>query len=65
MLLKKRLRSICESHMGISELSQLPPLPELTGSEGAEKLQQAIDELQNAASPAQLTLSDVRETAKE
>ena len=35
--------------MGISELSQLPPLPDLTGNEGVEKLQRAIDELQNAA----------------
>ncbi len=51
--------------MGISELSQLPELPDLTGSEGVEKLQQAIDELQNAADPAQLSMSEVLETAKE
>ena len=52
--------------MGISELSQLPPLPDLTGNEGVEKLQRAIDELQNAAgSEDQLSLSEVTEPAKE
>ena len=51
--------------MGISELSQLPPLPDLNGSEGVEKLQQAIDELQNAAVPGQLSMSEVRDEAKE
>ena len=51
--------------MGISQLSQLPPLPELAGSEGVEKLQQAIDELQNAAAPGQLSLSEVTGDAKE
>lgn len=51
--------------MGISELSQLPKLPDLTGSEGVEKLQQAIDELQNAAVQGQLSMSEVRDEAKE
>lgn len=51
--------------MGISELSQLPKLPDLTGSDGAEKLRQAIDELQNAASPDQLSMGEVVETDKE
>ena len=51
--------------MGVSELSQLPPLPDLTGSEGVEKLQQAIDELQNAAVQGQLSMSEVRDEAKE
>ncbi len=32
--------------MGISELSQLPPLPDMTNGEGIEKLQNAIDQLQ-------------------
>ena len=51
--------------MGISELSQLPPLPDITGSEGVEKLQKAIDELQNAAEPDQIQMEEVREPAKE
>ena len=51
--------------VGISRLEELPPLPELTGSEGVEKLQQAIDELQNAAAPDQLSMSEVTGDAKE
>ena len=51
--------------MGISELDQLPPLPDITGSEGVEKLQKAIDELQNAAEPDQISIDEVREPAKE
>ena len=46
-------------------IPQLPPLPELSGSEGVEKLQQAIDELQNAAAPGQLSMSEVTGDAKE
>ena len=51
--------------MGISELSQLPPLPVLSSGEGVEKLQQAIEELQNAAGDGQLSLDDVTGTVKE
>ncbi len=51
--------------MGISELSMLPPLPDLTGNDGVEKLQQAIDELQKAAASEQISLSEVTEAAKE
>ena len=51
--------------MGISQLSQLPPLPELAGSEGVEKLQQAIHELQNAADPNQIAMEEVLDGAKE
>ena len=51
--------------MGISELSQLPKLPDMTGGEGVEKLQQAIDELQNAAIQGQLTMGEVLDEAKE
>ena len=51
--------------VGISKLEELPPLPELSGSEGVEKLQQAIDELQNAAAPGQLSMSEVTGDAKE
>lgn len=45
--------------MGISELSQLPPLPDMSGGEGAEKLQSAIDELQNAANQGQISISEI------
>ena len=51
--------------MGISELSQLPPLPDITSGEGIEKLQNAIDELQNK-DPQQISLNDIAdESAKE
>ncbi len=43
--------------MGISELSQLPQLPDMTNGEGMEKLQSAIDELQNA--DGQMSLNEV------
>lgn len=51
--------------MGISELDQLPPLPDITGSEGVDKLQKAIDELQNAADPDQMRIEEVTDPAKE
>ena len=50
--------------MGISELSELPPLPDLTGGEGVEKLQQAIDELQNGVTPGQISLTELDGTAE-
>ena len=45
--------------MGISELSMLPQLPDLNSSEGVEKLQTAISELQNAATMGQITMSEL------
>ena len=45
--------------MGISELSELPPLPDMTGGEGVEKLQKAIDELQNGVTPGQISLTEL------
>lgn len=45
--------------MGISELSQLPPLPDMTNGEGIEKLQNAIDEIQNAAVSGQMSFNEV------
>ena len=47
--------------MGLRELSQLPPLPDMTNGEGIEKLQNAIDEIQNAAVSGQMSLSEVTE----
>ena len=51
--------------MGISELSQLPPLPDLSSGEGVEKLQQAIEELQthfNVTYNDRLSLLTIRGT---
>ena len=45
--------------MGISEISQLPPLPDMTNGEGMEKLQTAINELQNAENHGQITMSEI------
>lgn len=48
--------------MGISELSELPPLPDMTNGEGVKKLQHQIEELQNGQMSGQLSLDDaVRE----
>lgn len=51
--------------MGISELSELPPLPDLTGGEGVEKLQKAIDELQNGVTPGQISLRELADPTGE
>lgn len=45
--------------MGVSALDELPKLPELAGSEGAAKLQNAIDELQNAGSTMQISFEEL------
>lgn len=44
--------------MGVSELSQLPSLPDMNSSEGMEKLQSAIDHLQNN-NPEQISLNEI------
>ena len=46
--------------MGVSALEELPPLPEIKGSEGAEKLRQTIDEMQSAGNPDQLVMSELQ-----
>ncbi len=51
--------------MGVSELSELPPLPEVSGSEGLDKLQGAIDQLQNAAQSGQITISEISQQVGE
>ena len=51
--------------MNISQLDELPPLPQLGESESVEKLRQSIDELQNAASVPQLAISEVIDGAAE
>lgn len=45
--------------MGIENLSELPPLPDMSSTEGIEKLQNAIDELQNGANKDQMTMSEI------
>ena len=51
--------------LNISQLDELPPLPQLGESESVEKLRQSIDELQNAASVPQLAISEVVDGAAE
>lgn len=51
--------------MGVSGLSQLPPLPEVSSSEGVEKLREEINKLQNAGADGQLSLEDVVSTDAE
>ena len=51
--------------MGISSLDELPELPNMTDSDGMEKLQEKIDELQNKPNIDQMTLSEVTEGAAE
>lgn len=52
--------------MGISSLDELPELPDMTDSDGMEKLQSAIDELQNKPNVDQIALSEVTgETTEE
>ncbi len=45
--------------MGIEKLSELPPLPDMSSTEGIEKLQNAIDDLQNGANKDQMTMSEI------
>lgn len=52
--------------MQISDLSQLPPLPEIASTEGIEKLQQAIEALQQPEVDRQMTVDDLTDsTGKE
>ena len=52
--------------MGISSLAELPRLPDMTNGEGIEKLQSAINKLQNPGLKEQISLSEVTgETVEE
>lgn len=44
--------------MGISSLDELPPLPDMTGSEGMDRLRERIDELQQAEHEGQITINE-------
>ena len=50
--------------MGITNLEELPVLPDLASNEGAEKLQAAIEELQNRGQQIEITESETEETAE-
>ena len=50
--------------MGISSLSELPPLPALGGGEGAEKLQSAIDRLTKAQEDEQIRFGEFAEASQ-
>jgi len=51
--------------MGVSELSELPALPDLGSNEGVEKLQKEIEQMQNGAVPGQVNLDEAGDTPKE
>ena len=52
--------------MGISSLAELPPLPDMTNGEGIEKLESAINKLQDPGLKEQISLSEVTgETVEE
>ena len=52
--------------MGISSLAELPPRPDMTNGEGIEKLQSAINKLQDPGLKEQISLSEVTgETVEE
>ncbi len=44
--------------MGVTRLSELPPLPEVSGGEGIEKLQSAIDKLTKPQQSEQLSIGE-------
>ena len=45
--------------MGVSALSELPVLPEVSGGEGLEKLQSAIDQLTKKPEPEQISIGEI------
>lgn len=45
--------------MGISELSELPPLPDMTNGEGVANLRHQIEELQSGQTKGQISLDEV------
>ena len=51
--------------MGVSKLSELPVLPEISGSEGLEKIQSAIDKLTNPQQPEQIHMEETIDTTNE
>lgn len=46
--------------MGVSSLDELPPLPDLSSTEGVEKLQKEIDRLQSGALSGQIGIDELK-----
>jgi ABC-type branched-subunit amino acid transport system ATPase component len=51
--------------MGVTKLSELPVLPEISGSEGLEKIQNAIDKLTKPQQTEQTSTEDAPDTNSE
>ena len=51
--------------MGVSKLSELPVLPEVTGSEGLEKIQSAIEKLTKPQQSDQITMEEASQIHEE
>ena len=51
--------------MGVSKLSELPVLPEISGSEGLEKIQSAIDKLTKPQQGEQIGMEEATESSGE
>ena len=51
--------------MGVSKLSELPVLPEISGSEGLEKIQSAIDKLTKPQQGEQISMEEATESSGE
>ena len=51
--------------MGVSKLSELPVLPEVSGGEGLEKLQSAIDKLTKSQEPEESSVENADDAPRE
>ena len=51
--------------MGVSSLSELPVLPVVSGGDGIDKLQRAIDQLTKKADPEQIHIGELTENSSE
>ena len=51
--------------MGVSKLSELPVLPEVSGGEGLEKLQSAIDKLTKPQEPEESSVENADDAPRE
>lgn len=51
--------------MGVSSLSELPVLPEVSGGEGLEKLQSAIDKLTGKPQAEQISIGEITDAQSE
>ena len=51
--------------MGVSSLSELPVLPVVSGGDGIDKLQSAIDQLTKKSDPEQIHIGELTENSSE